>query len=82
MMIRCPYPLGRDHDTSDNCGEPIHIRLSARVREGMYAPPEPPEIIDLSGDCPHVAAINHGDLDDRRLYDALDDADYDDGGEG
>ncbi len=83
MKIRCPYALGRDHDTSDDCGEPLRVTVAPGRRAGWSAPEEPAEITGVSGSCPHVAAFNRGDLDDARLWAALVAADQqDEGGEG
>lgn len=87
MMIRCPYPLGRDTDTSDNCGEPLLVVISPGRRAGWSAPEEPAEISGLFGTCPHVGAVNRGELDDVRIWEAMDDraaelATLDEGGEG
>ena len=80
--IRCPFPLGRDHDTSDDCGEPMRVGVAPGRRAGWSAPEEPAEITGVSGSCPHVAAFNRGDLDDSKIWDALDEKSAEHGGEG
>jgi hypothetical protein len=81
MRIRCPFPLSRDNDTSDDCGEPMRVTVAPGSRAGWSAPAEPAEITGVSGSCPHVVAFNRGDLDDARLWDALDEKAKDEGGE-
>ena len=82
MMIRCPFPLGADHDTSDDCGEVLRVTVAPGRRAGYSAPEEPAEISGVFGSCPHVAAFNRGELDDGRIWDAMDrKAEERDGGE-
>jgi hypothetical protein len=47
--------------------------MSGRIRGGMFAPEEPPDIIEVRGKCQHMRPFNAGDLPDSPLWDALND---------